>query len=353
MPEYRTDDFEFTYILFVIIVIGLAVLVVSKLFPVYPRSEQRLAQPNTTTRLAREIQEKKATMYTQIFSTVKTTLLLGALTGLLVLIGNWLGGTGGMLLAFVLAMVMNGGAWWFSDKLALRMAGAREVTPSEAPELHRLVVELTRRANLPMPRLYLIEAEAPNAFATGRDPQHGAVAVTTGIMQILDRNELAGVIAHELGHIKNRDTLISAVAATVAGAITMIANMAQWSLIFGGLGRADDEEESSPLGGLGMMILAPIAATLIQLAISRAREFGADASGAHIAGDPLALASALRKLEQWSDHRSMAVNPATAHMYIVNPLHGGAIAGMFSTHPPTEQRIARLEELATVNTYSR
>lgn len=352
MPEYRTDGFEFTYILFVIIVIGLAVLVVSKLFPVYPRSEPRLVQPNTTTRVAREIHEKKAMLRTQIFSTGKTTLFLGALTGLLVLIGNWLGGTGGMLLAFILAMAMNGGAWWFSDKLALRMAGAREATPAEAPELHRMVVELAQRANLPMPRVYLIEAEAPNAFATGRDPQHGAVAVTTGIMQILDRNELAGVIAHELGHIKNRDTLISAVAATVAGAITMIANMAQWSLIFGGLGRADDEE-SNPLSGIVMMILAPMAATLIQLAISRAREFGADASGAHIAGDSLALASALRKLEQSSTQRPMLVNPATAHLYIVNPLHGGTIAGLFSTHPPTAQRIARLEELATVNANSR
>lgn len=352
MPEYKADGFEFTYILFVITVIGLAVLVVSKLFPAYPRSDQRVVQPNTTTRLAREIQGEKTTMRTHVFNTVKTTLLLGALTGLLVLIGNWLGGTGGMFFAFVLALAMNGGAWWFSDKLALRMAGAREATPAEAPELHRMVAELAQRANLPMPRVYLIEADAPNAFATGRDPQHGAVAVTTGIMQILDRNELAGVVAHELGHIKNRDTLISAVAATVAGAITMIANMAQWSLIFGGLGRADDEE-SNPLSGLVMIILAPIAATLIQLAISRSREFGADASGAHIAGDPLALASALRKLEQSGTNRPMTVNPATAHMYIVNPLHGGAIAGLFSTHPPTEQRIARLEELATVNTYSR
>lgn len=347
MTEYRTDGFEFTYFLFVIIVISLAVLVVSKLFPAYPRLDQHVGQPNRITRIAKEIQEKKATMRTQMFSTVKTTLLLGALTGLLVLIGNWLGGTGGMLFAFVLAMAMNGGAWWFSDKLALRMAGAREATSADAPELHRMVAELAQRANLPMPRVFLIEADAPNAFATGRDPQHGAVAVTTGIIQILDRNELAGVIAHELGHIKNRDTLISAVAATVAGAITMIANMAQWSLLFGGLGSADDEEDNSLLGGLAMIILAPIAALLIQLAISRSREYGADASGAHIAGDPLALASALRKLDEWSAHRPMNVNPATAHMYIINPLHGGVIAGLFSTHPSTELRIARLQELAS------
>ncbi len=353
MPEYRSDGFEFTYILLVITVIGVAVWVVSKLFPAYPRSDQRVQQPNRTMNIAKEIQEEKGTMRPQMFSTVKTTLLLGALTGLLVLIGNWLGGTGGMIFAFVLALAMNGGAWWFSDKLALRMAGAREVTATEAPVLHRMVAELAQRANLPMPRVYLIESAAPNAFATGRDPQHGAVAVTSGIMQILDRNELAGVIAHELGHIKNRDTLISAVAATVAGAITMIANMAQWALIFGGLGGADDDEEGGLFGGIVMIILAPIAATLVQLAISRAREFVADASGAHIANDPLALASALRKLDEWSAQRTMAVNPATAHMYIINPLHGGAIAGLFSTHPPTEQRIARLEELAMANSYSR
>jgi heat shock protein HtpX len=281
-------------------------------------------------------------------NTLKTTILLSTLTGLLMLVGRALGGTGGMFIAFMFAILMNGGAYWFSDRLALRMAGAREVSPSEAPDLHRLVAELARRAELPMPRVFLVDTEAPNAFATGRNPAHGVVAVTTGIMGILDRDELAAVIAHELGHIKNRDTLISSVAATVAGAITMIANMAQWALLFGGLGGSDDEEGgmAGVFGGIIMIILAPLAATLIQLAISRAREFGADAAAARICGDPVALASALRKLEQWSTRRPMAVDPATAHLYIVNPFHGNAIASLFRTHPPTEQRIARLEQLA-------
>jgi heat shock protein HtpX len=279
------------------------------------------------------------------YNTLKTTMLLAIMTALLVVIGRWLGGTGGMVLAFGLAVLMNGAAYWFSDRLALRMAGAHAVTPQEAPELHRLIADLARRADLPMPRVYLIESEAPNAFATGRNPEHGVVAVTTGIMRILNRDELAGVLAHELGHIKNRDTLISAVAATVAGVITMLANMAQWALLFGG---SEDEEDGAGhmVGGLFLVIVAPIAATLIQLAISRTREFGADTAGAHVSGDPIALASALRKLETWSTRVPMAVNPATAHLYIVNPLHGGAIANLFSTHPPIAQRIARLEQLA-------
>ena len=283
------------------------------------------------------------------FNTLKTTLLLTSLTVLLVLIGGGVGGNGGMVLAFVMALVMNGGAYWFSDKIALKMSGAREVTAAEAPHLHGMVSELARRAEVPMPRVYLIDSESPNAFATGRDPAHGAVAVTSGIMRLLDRDELAGVIAHELGHIKNRDTLISAIAATVAGAVTMIANMAQWAMIFGGFGGSDEEEEGGlggMVGGLFMIILAPIAATLVQLAISRTREYGADAAGARIAGDPIALASALRKLEGWSKQMPMAINPTTAHMYIVNPLSGSTIAGLFSTHPPTQERIARLEQLA-------
>ncbi len=284
------------------------------------------------------------------FNTVKTTMLLTSLTVLLVLIGGGVGGNGGMVLAFVMALVMNGGAYWFSDKLALKMSGAREVTAEEAPQLHRLVGDLAQRAELPMPRVYLIDSETPNAFATGRNPAHGAVAVTSGIMRMLDRDELAGVIAHELGHIKNRDTLISAIAATVAGAVTMIANMAQWAMIFGGFGGGDEEEGEGGLGGLVgglfMIILAPIAATLVQLAISRTREYGADAAGARIAGDPIALASALRKLETGSAQLPMAVNPAAAHMYIINPLSGGAIAGLFSTHPPTQERISRLEQMA-------
>jgi heat shock protein HtpX len=284
-----------------------------------------------------------------VYNTFKTAILLATLTGLLVLVGRWIGGPSGMVIAFGFAILMNMGAYWFSDKLALKMAGAREVSPTEAPELHRLVAELAQRAGLPMPRVAIVESEAPNAFATGRSPKHGVVAVTTGIMRILDRDELAGVIAHELGHIKNRDTLISAVVATVAGAITMIANMAQWALIFGGLGGGDDDEDSGMVGlvsGLFLIILAPIAATLIQLAISRAREYGADAAGAGIAGNPIALASALRILENGNARRPAAVNPATAHLYIVNPLHGGAIAGLFSTHPPVAQRIIRLEQLA-------
>jgi heat shock protein HtpX len=226
------------------------------------------------------------------------------------------------------------------------MAGAHEVTPSEAPDLHHLVASLAQRAGLPMPRVYMVESEAPNAFATGRNPEHGAVAVTTGILRLLDRDELAGVLAHELGHIKNRDTLISAIAATVGGAITMLANMAQWSLLFGGSSNDEEDGAGSMAGGLFLLILAPIAATLIQLAISRTREFGADAAAARVSGNPIALASALRKLEQWNTRTPMPVNPATAHLYIVNPLHGGTLANLFSTHPPIAQRVARLEQLA-------
>jgi heat shock protein HtpX len=306
-------------------------------------------QHNTPTKWATDVQEHKAKMTTQHYNTLKTTVFLAALTGLLVVVGNWLGGTGGMVMAFSLAMVMNGFAYWFSDRLALRMAGARAVSFNDAPELHRLVAHLAQRAGLPMPCVYIIESDAPNAFATGRNPQHGALAVTTGILRLLDRDELAGVIAHELGHIKNRDTLISVVAATVAGAITMITTMAQWSLLFGGGSDSDDTDGSSTVGVVGsllLIILAPIAATLIQLAISRAREYGADEAGVQVAGNPRALASALRKLQLGSAQHPMAVDPATAHMYIVNPLHGSTIAGLFSTHPPIEQRIVRLEQLA-------
>jgi len=283
----------------------------------------------------------------------KTTILLATLTGLLLFVGRALGGHDGMIVAFIFALLMNGSTYWFSDRLALSMAGAREVSLMEAPMLHRLVAQLAHRAEIPIPRVYIVESVAPNAFATGRNPAHGAVAVTTGLLDILDRDELAAVIAHELGHIRNRDTLISAVAATVAGAITMLANMAQWALMFGGHGMgasgSDEEEEGGVaglVGGLVMILLAPIAATLIQLAISRTREFSADAAGARIVGDPLALASALRKLDRWSARLPMAVDPSTAHMYIVNPLRAGTIASLFRTHPLTEQRIARLEQLA-------
>lgn len=283
---------------------------------------------------------------------IKTALLFGALTGLLLFVGRALGGPSGMVIGFLFALVMNGAAYWFSDRLALHMAGARELSLYEAPELYQMVGELVRRAGLPMPRLYIVESGSPNAFATGRNPEHGVVAVTTGLLRILDRDELAGVIAHELAHIRNRDTLISAVAATVAGAITMIANMAQWMFMFGGpvASSGDEDEEGGALGlvgGLLMIILAPIAATLIQLAISRAREFSADAAAARIVGDPFALASALRKLERWSLRRPMHVDPSIAHMNIVNPLHAGAITGLFQTHPPIDQRVARLEQMAS------
>lgn len=284
-------------------------------------------------------------------STIRTTALLALLTGLLVVIGRAIGGPGGMIIAFIFAIAMNFGAYWFSDKIALKMAGAKEVTAADAPELHQIVAELAERAKLPMPRVYLVDDPTPNAFATGRDPQHAAVAATTGIMGLLDRDELAGVMAHELAHVKHRDTLIQAVVATVAGSITMIANMAQWALIFGGLGGGDDEDEGAGglVGGLLMIILAPIAAAIIQFAISRSREYAADAGGAAIAGDPLALASALRKLERGAEIMPTTAQPAMAHQYIINPFSGGGMLALFSTHPPVAERIARLEALASTN----
>lgn len=284
-------------------------------------------------------------------STVKTTILLAALTGLLVLIGSAIGGTGGMIIAFMFAIVMNMGAWWFSDSIALRFSGAREVSRAEAPELHRMVEALAERAQLPKPKVCIIDSPMPNAFATGRTPEKGAVAVTTGIMNLLNRDELAGVLAHELAHIKNRDTLLSSVAATIAGAIGMLSDMLMWGLMFGGLGGSSDDDDgiAGIAGGILTIILAPIIALLIQLAISRAREFGADEGGARILGDPEPLARALEKLESWS-HNPMAahvhVNPGTAHLYIVNPLAGGGLVGLFRTHPPTAERVARLRALA-------
>jgi heat shock protein HtpX len=256
-----------------------------------------------------------------------------------------------MVLAFGLALVMNLGAYWFSDRLALAMSGAREVSDSEAPELHRIVDRLAAYARLPKPRVYVMDTPTPNAFATGRDPEHAAVAVTTGLVRILGQAELAGVIAHELAHIRNRDTLISAVVATVAGAITMIANMAQWALIFGGFGRGEDDEagESGIAGlasGLLMIFLAPIAATIIQLAISRMREYGADEGGARILGDPLPLAQALEKLEAANHAIPMQVNPSTAHQFTVQPFAGGGLMALFSTHPPVAERVTRLRQMA-------
>jgi heat shock protein HtpX len=280
---------------------------------------------------------------------LKTAALLAGLTALLVMIGNLLGGTSGMVMAFVLAVVMNFGAYWFSDSMALRMAGAREVSPQEAPGLHAMIERLCVQANLPKPRVAIVDSPAPNAFATGRNPEHAVVAATTGIMQILDRRELAGVLAHELGHVKNRDILISSIAATFAGAISMIAQMAQWSMLFGGFGRSDDEEGSgvgSLVGGMVMMIVAPLAAMVIQMAISRAREYSADETGAHIHGDPEALASALQKLEYYSKQIPLPVNPAAAHLFIVKPFTGFSMQELFSTHPPIAERVARLQRMA-------
>ncbi len=282
-------------------------------------------------------------------NTIKTVFLLTLLTVLFILVGQAIGGQGGMMMAFLLAMVMNFASYWFSDKIALQMAGAREVSEGEAPDLHQLVSELSTYARLPKPRVYVIENDSPNAFATGRDPQHAAVAVTTGIMRILRRDELAGVLAHELGHVKNRDTLIATVVAAIAGAITMLAHMAQWAMMFGGFGRRDDEEGEGMgglVGALLMIVLAPIAATIIQLAISRAREYDADAAGARIMGDPNALANALEKLEAGVQNRPMlTANQATAPLFIVNPFAGG-LSGLFSTHPPIAERVTRLRRMA-------
>ena len=274
----------------------------------------------------------------------KTALLLGALTVLLVLIGGAIGGQQGMMVAFVLALGMNFFSYWFSDRMVLAMYGAKPIEESQAPALYRIVRTLATRDGIPMPRVYLIPSETPNAFATGRNPQHAAVAVTEGITRILSEEELEGVLAHELSHVKNRDVLIATIAATLAGAITYLAQMAQWAMIFGG--RRDDEEEGGGMvGGILMVILAPIAAMLIQLAVSRAREFQADASGARLAGKPWGLAKALEKLETAGKALPMDASPATAHLFIVNPLSGRSLLRLFSTHPPIEERIARLRAM--------
>jgi len=282
-------------------------------------------------------------------NTLKTTILLAALTGLLVVIGDVLGGRSGMLLFFLFAVVMNMGAYWFSADIALRMAGAHEVSPEEAPELYQLVQELAMAAHLPTPRVAIIDSPSPNAFATGRDANHAVVAATTGILGILSRDELAGVLGHELGHVRNHDILISSIAATVAGAITMLAHVAQWALIFGGFGGRSDRDRN-PFAELLMIVIAPIAATLIQLAISRSREYAADESGARLVGNPESLARALEKLDMATSVRPLPVNPSMAHMFIVNPLKGMNLSGLFSTHPPIQERIRRLRamQLATI-----
>ena len=276
---------------------------------------------------------------------VKTVLLLGALSAVLIAMGGFIGGGRYLPTFLVIAVIMNFVSYFWSDKIVLRMSGAREVSLAEAPRLHAIVEELAVRANIPKPRVYLIPENQPNAFATGRNPQNGAVAVTAGIMQLLSERELRGVLAHELAHIRNRDILIASVAATVASAVTMIANMLQWGAIFGMGGSRDDREGGSPLGALAMAIVAPIAATLIQLSISRSREFVADQSGAEISGDPEALASALEKLHRTAQRIPAHVQPATASMYIVNPFSGAAMLKLFSTHPPVEERVEKLRGL--------
>jgi heat shock protein HtpX len=274
----------------------------------------------------------------------RTTLLLTALTVLLVLAGNALGGPTGMKIAFIIALVMNFGSYWFSDKIVLKMYKAQEVSPEQASDLYGMVSNLVRRAGLPMPKVYIINNPAPNAFATGRNPKHAAVAVTTGILQILDRNELMGVLGHELAHVKHRDILIGTMAATIAGAITMLASMAKWAMIFGGH-RDNDRGAGGTIAAIAVMILAPIAAMVIQMAISRSREYAADRGGAQISGNPRYLASALQKLAQGVQRIPMNASPATAHMFIVNPLRGGGMSALFSTHPPMEERIRRLEAM--------
>src|SRR5882724_3378710 len=272
-------------------------------------------------------------------------MLLAVLTAMLVLLGGALGGRQGMLIAFIFALVMNFASYWWSDKIVLAMYGAQPITEAQAPGLYSIVRRLASKAGVPMPRVYLVPSEQPNAFATGRNPEHAVVAVTEGIMRILDDDELEGVLAHELAHVTNRDVLISTIAATLAGAITYLAHMAQWAAIFGGRSHDDEEGGSNPLVMMLFAVLAPIAAMLVQFAVSRAREFQADASGARLAGRSYGLAKALEKIEVASRVEPLPANPATAHLFIVNPLSGESFARLFSTHPPTEERIARLRAM--------
>lgn len=278
-------------------------------------------------------------------NTVKTVGLMAFMIVLLTAVGSAIGGKGGMVMAFGFAVLMNFGMYWFSDKMVLKMYSAQPITEAEAPELYSIVRTLVQKAGLPMPKVYIIPEETPNAFATGRNPEHAVVAVTQGIMRILSREELAGVIAHELAHIKHRDMLTGTIVATIAGAISMLAQMAQWAMIFGG--RRDDDEGGNPIVAIVMMIVAPIAAMIVQMAISRTREYEADKGGAQIAGNPSGLSNALLKLEKGSQLVPMAdAKPATAHMFIVNPLTGGGLMTLFSTHPPIAERVKRLNEMA-------
>jgi len=278
-------------------------------------------------------------------NTIKTIALMTGLMLLLVFVGGALWGRNGMILFFGIGMIMNLVNYWFSDKIVLAMYGAKQVTDKEAPMLYSVTRELASRGQMPMPKVYIIPSGGMNAFATGRNPKHAAVAATEGLIQALNREELAGVMAHELSHVRNRDILIGTIAAAIAGAISMIANIAQWGLIFGGYGGRRDDDRGGGIGAILMIILAPIAALLIQMAISRSREYQADASGARLCGNPRSLASALRKLQMGTMRAPMDANPATAHMFIVNPLRGGGMMSWFSTHPPMEERIQRLESM--------
>jgi heat shock protein HtpX len=277
-------------------------------------------------------------------NTLKTFSLMGFLTILLVFLGNAFFGQTGATIFFVIAMGMNLFSYFYSDKMAIKMTRSYPVSRQEAPEFYALVENLVKRADLPMPKLYITPSEQPNAFATGRNPQHAAVAVTEGLLRLMNRAELEGVLAHELAHVKNRDILISTIAAGLAGAISMMGNALQWGMIFG-MGRGDDEEGGGMLGGLLMAIVAPIAAMIVQMAISRSREYAADATGAQIAGSADGLANALEKLQMASQRIPMQVNPATSHMFIMNPLSGASVARLFSTHPSTEERVARLRAM--------
>lgn len=279
---------------------------------------------------------------------VKTVILLGALTGLLILLGGMFGGKQGIVIAFVIATVMNFGSYWFSDKIVLAMYRAKEVSEQDAPQLYSIVKGLALKAGMPMPKVCIVPGATPNAFATGRDERHAVVAVTEGILRILRQDELEGVLAHELTHIKNRDILVGSIAATLAGAVMMIASMAKWAAIFG-VGRSSDDDDGGGILGLVVMaILAPVAAMLIQMAISRSREYLADQGGARIVGNPYGLASALEKLSLASQAVPMDANPATAHMFIVNPLSARSIMNLFSTHPPIEERVRRLREMRII-----
>jgi len=276
----------------------------------------------------------------------KIVLLLILLAFLLIWVGGIFGGPRGAMIAFIFALLLNVGSWWFSDKIVLAMYRAQELPENQFPQIHQIVKELAQQARIPAPKIYIAPSNAPNAFATGRNPEHGVVCVTQGILNTLEREELKGVIAHEIAHIKNRDTLVMTVTAALASAVMMLAYMARWAAIFGGFGGRDRDNNGGIIGLLAVAILAPLAAMLIQLAISRSREYGADSRGAHLAGSGRGLASALRKLQKASSYYRMNASPQTAHLFIVNPLRGDFVANLFSTHPPVEKRIERLQAIS-------